>query len=93
MNCSRILGKYRLQYAFDDRLLGIADQCGGPLSNDLPVRRPVPVFLSSGDLSIKLDNRTSPSLFGSIFVIVIVNFGIPFLVVQENLGQSYLHYA
>ena len=85
MNCSRILGKYRLQYDFDDLLLGNAEQYGGSLSMGLRVRHPVSVFLSSGVLSIQLDNRVGLSLFRSIFVHVIVNFGIAFLAVQENL--------
>ncbi len=85
MNCSRILGKYRLQYDFDDLLLGNAEQYVGPLSMGLRVRHPLSVFLSSGVLSIQLDNRAGLGLFRSIFVHVIVKFGIAFLAVQENL--------
>ena len=84
MNCSRILGKYRLQYDFDDLLLGNAEQYVGPLSMGLRVRRPLSVFFTSGALSIQLDNRAGLGLFRSIFVHVIVKFGIEFLAVQEN---------
>ena len=64
MNCSRILGKYRLQYDFDDLLSGNAEQYGDQLSMGLRVRHPVSVFLSSGVLAIRLDDRTGLRLFG-----------------------------
>ena len=84
MNCSRIIGKYRLQYHFDDLLLGIAEQYGGPLSMGLRVRHPVSVFTSSGVLSIQLDNRAGLSLSGCIFIHIIVIFGIGIFSAQEN---------
>ena len=67
MNCSRILGKYRLQYDFDDLLSGNAEQYGEPLSMGLPARHSVAVFPSFGIQSTRLDDRTGPSLSGSIF--------------------------
>ena len=84
MNCSRILGKYRLQYGFDDLLLGNAEQYGGPLSIELRVRRPVSVLPSSNALSIQLNDRACLSLLGSIFNHVVVIFGIGFIAVQEK---------
>ena len=44
-----------------------------PLSMGLRVRHPVSVFPSSGVLSIRLDDRAGLSLFGSIFIHVIVD--------------------
>ena len=85
MNCSRILGKYRLQYDFDDLLLGNAEQYDGLLSMELRVKHPVSVFPSSGVLSIRLDDRTGLSLFGSILFHVVVIFGIGFIAVQKEL--------
>ena len=79
MNCSRIIGKYRLQYDFDDLLSGNAEQYRVPLSMWLRVRRPVSVFPPSGALSIRLDDPAGLSLFESIFVL-----GIGFIAVQEN---------
>ena len=84
MNCSRILGKYRLQYDFDDFLLGNAEQNGDTLSMGLRVRHPVSVFPSSGVLAIRLDDRAGLSLFGFISTHGIVIFGIGFVTVQEK---------
>ena len=84
MNCSRILDKYRLQYDFDDLLLGNAEQYGGPLSMGLKVRHPVSVFPSSGVLAIRLDDRAGLGCFGSILIYVVVIFGIEFIAVQEK---------
>ena len=42
------------------------------------------VFPSSGVLAIRLDDRASLSLFGSILIHVVVIFGIGFIAVQEN---------
>ena len=84
MNCSRILGRYRLQYDFDDLLSGNAEQHGGPLSMGLRVRRPASVFPSSGVLAIRLDDRENLSFFGSILIHVVVIFGIGFIAVQEK---------
>ena len=84
MNCSRILGKYRLQYDFDDLLSGNAEQYDIRLSMGLRVRHPVSVFPSSGVLSVRLDDRAGLSLFGSIFFHVVVIFGIEFIAVHEK---------
>ena len=95
MNCSRILGKYRLQYDFDDLLSGNAEQYDSRLSMGLRVRRPVSVFLSSGVLSVRLDDRTGLSLLGSIFIHVVVIFGIVFIAVQKiaRADPAYLQCA
>ena len=79
MNCSRIIGKYRLQYDFDDLLSGNAEQYRVLLSMWLRVRRPVSMFPSAGVLSTRLDDRAGLSFFESIFVL-----GIGFIAVQEN---------
>lgn len=84
MNCSRTLGKYRLQYEFDDLLSGNAEQYGGPLSMGLQVRHPVSGFPSSGVLAIRLDDSAGLSLFGSILIHDVVVFGIEFIAVQEK---------
>ena len=83
MNCSRILGKYRLQYDFDEFLSGNAEQYGGPLSMGWRVRPPC---VSGSISSIRLDGRTGLGLLGSIFVHVVVIFGIGFIAVQEKPG-------
>ena len=93
MNCSRILGRYRLQYDFDDLLSGNAEQHGGPLSMGLRVRHPVSVFPSSGVLAIRLDDRAGLGLFGPILIHVVVIFGIGFIAVQENPSRSCLPYV
>jgi hypothetical protein len=64
--------------------LGNAEQCSGPLSIELRVRRPVSVLPSSNALSIQLNDRAGLSLLGSIFDHVVVIFGIGFIPVQEN---------
>ena len=82
MNCSRILGKYRLQYDFDDLLSGNAEQYGDSLSMGLRVRHPVSEFLSSGVLAIRLNDRAVFSPVGSILIHFVVIFGIRFIAVQ-----------
>ena len=93
MNCSRIPGKYRLQYDFDDLRSENAEQQGGPLSMGLRMRHPVSVFSSSGVPAIRLDDAAGLSLFGSILIHVVVIFGIGFIAVQENPSRSCLPYV
>ena len=78
MNCSRIVGKYRLQYDFDDLLLGNAEQYSGVLSMGLGVRHPLSVFPSSNILTIRLDVSAGLDLFGYILIRVVVIFCIGF---------------
>ena len=84
MNCSRIIGKYRLQYDFDDLLSGNAEQYGDQLSMGLRARRPVSVFQSSGVLATRLGDPAVLNLFGSILIHFVVIFGIGFIAVQGN---------
>ena len=91
MDCSRILGRYRLQYDFDDLLSGNAEQYDGSLSMGLRVRRPVSVFPYSGVLAIRLDYRANLSPFGSIVIYVVAIFGIGFLVSALLPFKRYRH--
>ena len=84
MNCSRIPGKYRLQYDFDDLLLGNAEQHSVPLSMWLRVGHPMLVFPSFGVLAIRLDDRASLSFSEFMLIHVVVIFNIGFVAVQDK---------